>query len=175
MVDVSFGGDGATCPLPLLENHITQNLGSQEVRLARDYIPGQMKQPRDTSGRDKLWIYQYRNSPSMPWNSYYSFGEFEFLEADLGMMSYWTSQNPTSFQTSTVLVVKFLRSKGEIVGKMMLANEVVKKNDGKGGTKVVMICATEEERVNALQTEFGIVLSEEERAGIRGWKTELKG
>ena len=175
MVDVSFGGDGATCPLPLVEDEITTNLGSQEVRLASDYIPGQTKRPRDADGRDKLWIYQYRNKSSLPWNSYYAFSEFEFLESDLEMMSYWTSQSPASFQTNTVLVVKFLEREGKIVGKLTMANDVIKRNDGEGGTRVVTICVTEEERVAALHKEFGIWLTEEEKMGIRGWKTELKG
>ena len=174
MVDVSFGGDGATSPLPLVKNVITPNLGSQEVRLAHDYIPEQKKQPRDADGRDKLWIYQYRNKPTLPWNSYYAFAEFEFLESDLEMMSYWTSQSPASFQTNTVLVVKFLRREEKVVGKLMMANEVIKRNDGMGGTRVEQVCASEEERVDALREKFGIVLTEEERVGIRGWRTELK-
>lgn len=33
MVDVGFGGEGAAAPLPLIENHITHNIGTQDIRL----------------------------------------------------------------------------------------------------------------------------------------------
>ncbi|CCF34659.1 hypothetical protein CH063_06607, partial [Colletotrichum higginsianum] len=33
MIDVAFGGDGATKPIPLLHGQAVQNLGPQEVRL----------------------------------------------------------------------------------------------------------------------------------------------
>ena len=44
MIDVSFGGDGATSPLLLKEGHITQNVGTQELRLVYDSIPQQNRQ-----------------------------------------------------------------------------------------------------------------------------------
>lgn len=91
------------------------------------------------------------------------------------------SRSPLSFQTTTVLVVKFLRRKVEgagedkedIYGKVMLIDGEVKLNRG-GRTVVVKVCRTEEERVAALEEYFGIVLVEREMSGIRGWKTELQ-
>src|ERR1700753_1694269 len=59
MVDVGFGGDGATKPLPLIEDHITRNIGTQDIRLTRDFLPDQTERTPDR----KLWVYQYRNSP----------------------------------------------------------------------------------------------------------------
>ena len=49
---------------------------------------------------------------------------------------------------------------------------VVKRNLG-GRTEVVEVCWNEEERVRALERWFGVVLTEEEREGIRGLPTEL--
>lgn len=44
-VDVAFGGDGPTNPLPLIEPApIIQNLGPQKVRLIHDTIPKQRLQ-----------------------------------------------------------------------------------------------------------------------------------
>jgi len=54
-VDVGFGGDGATRPLPLVEGHVTRNLGTQDVRLVRDFIP---EQTQRSDPERKLWIYQ---------------------------------------------------------------------------------------------------------------------
>ncbi|KAH6668880.1 arylamine N-acetyltransferase 1 [Halenospora varia] len=176
MLDVGFGGDGATKPLPMISGATVQNLGSQEIRLIHSTIPEQINQSQ------KLWIYQYRNGADKEWNSFYAFPETEFLAADFEIMNFYTSQKQggTNFQTRTVLIVRFLRGKVEggvgleegIVGKVMLVNGEVKRNDG-GKTSVVKICKTEEERVAALKEYFDIDLTEEEIAGIRGRNVEL--
>jgi hypothetical protein len=180
MLDVGFGGDGATKPLPLISEHITHNLGTQEIRLLHSTIPQQHDQSQ------KLWIYQYRNGKDKEWNSFYAFPETEFLPADFEVMSFYTSQymGGTNFQTRTVLIVRFLlgkvedgeREEGreEIVGKVMLVNGEVKRNDG-GKTRLILTCTTEEERVWALKEHFEIELTEEEIYGIKGRNVELLG
>jgi arylamine N-acetyltransferase len=173
MVDVGFGGDGATKPLPLIAGHIVQNLGPQEIRLMYDNIDEQ------TDKSQKLWIYQYRNGKDREWNSFYCFPEFEFLPQDFEVMNYYTSTSQlASFQTRTVLAVRFLRGEAEkeeeegIVGKLMLVNGEVKRNMG-GKTSIIKICETEEERVEALREYFAITLTEEEKLGVRGRNVEL--
>ena len=170
MLDVGFGGDGATKPLPLIDGHIVQNLGPQEIRLVYGNIPPQ------TDKTQKLWIYQYRNGKNMEWNSFYSFPEFEFLPQDFEVMNFFTSQSQgeTNFQTRTVLIVRFLREGERIVGKVMLVNGEAKRNMG-GKTEVVMVCATEGERVRALKEYFAITLTEEEKEGVRARNVELLG
>ena len=169
MVDVAFGGDGATKPIPLVDGQITPNIGTQELRLVYDRIPQQ------TSQSQRWWIYQYRNSVEKEWNSFYCFSEIEFLHQDFEVMSYFASTSKRSPMTSTVLVVKFLREEGEegrVYGKVMLVDGEVKINtDGK--TRVVKVCKTEDERDGALKQYFGITLQEEEREGIKGMSTEL--
>lgn len=177
MLDVGFGGDGATVPVPLVENQPTPNIGTQEIRLARDFLPDQTL--RDDPAR-QMWIYQYRNAADREWNSFYAFSELvEFLPADFHVMNWYTGSAAESFQTFTTLVVKFLRragedGEGEVYGKRMLVNGVVKENLG-GRTKVVKECVSEAERVEALREWFGIELTAEERDSIRGHVTELKG
>ncbi|KAG0647465.1 putative acetyltransferase [Hyphodiscus hymeniophilus] len=172
MLDVGFGGDGATKPLPLISGHVEQNLGPQEIRLLYSTIPQQIDQSK------KLWIYQYRNGQDREWNSFYAFPELEFLAQDFEIMNYYTStsQGTTNFQTRTVLIVRFLRGKGEdaekIVGKVMLVNGEVKRNMG-GKTEVVKVCRTEEERLKALEEYFAIKLTEDEKKGVRGRNVEL--
>jgi arylamine N-acetyltransferase len=176
MLDVGFGGDGATEPLPLISEHVTQNLGTQEIRLLHSAIPQQVDQSQ------KLWIYQYRNEKDKEWNSFYAFPEAEFLPADFEVMSFFTSQSTgeTNFQTRTVLIVRFLLGRVRdgkeegIVGKVMLVNGEVKRNDG-GKTRVIMTCKNEEERVNTLRKHFEIELTEEEINGIKGRNVELLG
>ena len=166
MCDVGFGGDGATKPLPLIDGYVLQNLGSQEIRLVHSTIPDQVDKSKP------LWIYQYRNSKDAEWNSYYAFPEVEFLECEFGILNYWTSTCPDSFQTWTILIVKFLRTGDEITGKRMLFNDLVKENLG-GKTQLVQKLGSEAERIEALKKWFGLELTDEEKNGIRGHVTEL--
>lgn len=169
MLDVAFGGDGATKPIPLVDGQITPNIGTQELRLVHDRIPQQSSQSQ------RWWIYQYRNGVEKEWNSFYCFSETEFLHQDFEIMSYFASTSKQSFQTFKVLVVKFLRGESEddeVYGKVMLVDGEVKINtDGK--TRVAKMCRTEEERIDALKEYFGITLEKEEREGIKGMSTEL--
>lgn len=173
MLDVGFGGDGATKPLPLISGHVEQNLGPQQIRLIHSHISQQTHQT-DQAPNNKLWIYQYRNGWDKEWNSFYCFPEFEFLPQDFEIMNYFTStsQGETNFQTRTVLIVRFLREEAKIVGKVMLVNGDVKRNMG-GKTEALKVCETEEERAEALEEYFAIVLTEEEKEGVRGRNVEL--
>lgn len=147
-----------------------------------------------------MWIYQYRNSPTLPWNSFYAFpSNIEFFAPDLEILNYFISHSPESFQTTRLLVVRFLMRPGRkdvclnnegeeknenggrekeeeeeptIHAKIMLVGDQVKLNTG-GRTSIIQTCRTEEERVEALRNHFGITLSEKERLGIRGRVTEL--
>ncbi|KAH7336102.1 arylamine N-acetyltransferase 1 [Rhexocercosporidium sp. MPI-PUGE-AT-0058] len=148
--DVAFGGDGPCFPLPLdssPEPPVFLNLGTQEVRIVHTNISQQLEP------RHKFW----------------------FTQADFEVMSYYTStyREGTNWQPFTVLVVGFIREGEAIVGKKMLVDAVVKRNDG-GKTKLVLVCKGEEERVRVLKEEFGIELTGEEVEGIRGTGVELK-
>ena len=164
-------------PMPLIDGLIHENLGTQQIRLFRDWIPTQVKRTEET----KLWIYQYRNGPEKDWQSFYSFPGIEFMMLDWGVVNFWMTTHPTSHQRYNVLVIKFLRrlKKGEdeggeheIYGKRMMVNGVVKENLG-GKTQIIAQLKSEEERVSALEKYFGIELAEEEVLGIAGYKSEL--
>ncbi|PVH97916.1 arylamine N-acetyltransferase 4 [Periconia macrospinosa] len=178
MVDVGFGGDGPTKPVPMISGLAIPNLGLQEIRLLHDY----MQEATNRSEQAKVWIYQYRNGQDKPWNSFYAFPELEFFEDDFAIMNWYTGSSPESFQLSRMLIVKFLRrlkvgegedGEEEIYGKRMLINGTIKENLG-GKTQVVQECKTEAERVDALEKWFSITLLEEEKSAIRGHCTELK-
>ena len=62
----------------------------------------------------------------------------------------------------------------EVYGKRTLLQATVKENLG-GKTQTVMECKSEDERVRVLREFFGIALTEQERGGIAGWPTELRG
>jgi arylamine N-acetyltransferase len=200
VTDVGFGGDGMTAPLPLIhslergcEYPVHKNLGSQEVRITRGLYPGALSDGE----ANMVWFYEYRNRPEDEWNRYYAFGDREASSWDLECANYWVSAHPESFQRKQILVVKFLRGscegtweKGSIEaadgcdsgsipipevetsGKIMLAHGVVKRNLG-GKTDIVKICQTEEERIEALKEYFGIIMSDDQKQGIKGFETAL--
>ena len=173
-----------TKPLPMIPGHAAvHNLGTQEIRLACGTIPQQVDKTKP------LWIYQYRNSPTAEWNSFYCFGEFEFTPKDFEVVNYWTSTNlgPDNFQTTTVLVIRFLRGSeeeeeegggggggggGGIVGKIMLINDLVKRNDG-GKTVLIKTLKSDDERRETLKELFAIHLTDEEFGAIKGRNVEL--
>lgn len=86
----------------------------------------------------------------------------------------------SNFQTKTVLVIRFLRGEsaedGEqrIVGKIMLVNGMLKRNDG-GKTRVELVCRTEGERIKVLKEYLDIELNKEEAACVKGRVVELLG
>lgn len=166
-VDAAFGGDGPTRPLPLIPGLVSQNLGTQEVRLVRGYMDKQTRRDRDR----EVWIYQYRNDAAREWNSFYSFTETEFFQEDFEVMNRFTSWD--AIQKGNRWVVRFLRA-GEtgvfplvggervdgdgdvvVVGKVMFVNDVVKVNMG-GKTRVVDCLETDKERVEGLKKWFGM-------------------
>ncbi|KAI1822406.1 hypothetical protein F4861DRAFT_532252 [Xylaria intraflava] len=173
-VDIAFGGDCATLPMPLVDGLVHQNIGAQQIRLVRDWIPTQLKRTEET----KLWIYEYRNGPDMAWNPFYCFALLEFMPNDWEVVNVYASTSPKSWQGVTVIAIKFLRrtreedGEDEIFGKRMLVNDVIKENLG-GRTAVIHACKTDEERVAALDKYFDLRLTEAEQGGIKGWRTAL--
>lgn len=182
---MAFGGDGPTEPIELREGASIENLGTQDARLVRGFIPGQSEQ--DDPER-RWWIYECRNGEDKPWHSFYCFSDkVEWSVQDFGVSNWFTGHSPESFQTITVLAVKFLRrakagangekngdgdDAQEVYGKVMLVNEAVKENLG-GKTRLVQECKSEKERVEALSKWFGIELTEEEQRAIDGFTTAI--
>lgn len=191
--DVGFGGDGPTSPLalsatPEQDPEIVNNLGSQEVRLRKDVFPETLR-----PAVNSVWFYEYRNGKDAAWNTYYAFSESEASDWDLQCANFWVVSHPDSFQRKQILAVKFIRgdvleetakstgSKHDgkiydevtVVGKIMLADDVVKRNMG-GKTELVKQCKAEKERIEALEEYFGIYFTDEEQHGIKGFETELR-
>lgn len=182
--DVGFGGDGPTWPLllsttPGEEPVAVPNLGAQDVRLRKGVFPETVKEEVNS-----VWFYEYRNGKDSSWNTYYAFGETEASTWDLECFNFWVTTHPDSFQRKQVLVVKFIRGEAKdtavgrspeditVVGKVMLADDTIKRNMG-GKTEVVLQCGTEAERIEALEQHFKIHLTDAEEQGIAGFVTEL--
>lgn len=165
-MDVGYGGDGPTVPLPLTADVVTPNIGTQELRLLYGSMPGIADNQRD------IWTYQFRNGPDQPWKSGYAFHELEFFQQDFEVMNFFTSQSPSCFLTARLLVIRFLSNEKGVYGKMILDQEKLKENLG-GKSVLISTFQNEEERVGALRDRFDIHLTDVEAKAIFGKTSAL--
>ena len=168
MVDVGFGANGPIRPLPLVVGSVHKAIPPAEARLVYDGIPAA------TDPSQKSWIFQHRDRPDAEWIPQYCFTETEFLPQDYEIMNFWTSQSRTSFFTYRVVVVKMIMEGKKVVGTVTLSGEEIKRRI-RGESEMLRICKSEEERAEALDRWFGIRLTADERRGIVGMVSELKG
>ena len=104
MVDLGFGSNGPTQPLPLEDGYVMASIEPSSMRLIRDFIPDQTDRGED----QKLWIYQYRTSHSTGWRATYAFTDTEFLPQDYEIANLFTSTSRKTFFTYRIVVVKYI-------------------------------------------------------------------
>ena len=170
MLDVGFGGNGPIQPMLLDDANAAhlRHIAPAESRLVRESIS------QSTDRGQELWQYQHRIDAQSEWQAIYCFTELEFLPEDYEIMSFWTSQSRKSWFTYSVVAVKMVMEGDDVVGTLILEGGEVKRRVN-GKTEHLRTCNTEEERVRALEDVFALRLSDEERRGIVGMVTELKG
>lgn len=167
-VDVGFGGPGMTRPLPLTEGKIFKwGATSAEMRM-------RYERPKSLFMQG-LWVYEHRHSDSDLWVPIYLFGMTEFTQEDYKVMSFWTSSNRTSFFTQLIMchLMIYDEKVDDITGSIFIMEKVLKRRI-QAQSEVLATFKSEEERVQGLKTHFGVVLSESDRAGIRGSVAEIK-
>lgn len=165
MLDVGFGA-GPTRPLPLTSGEVWPGL--KQMRMVYENISP------STDLAQRLWIYQSRKSDTDHWMDTYCFTELEYLPDDFKMMNFFTSQSPKSRYTQKFVMVKLEMENEELVGMVKLVGAEVTRSRGEQ-TETLMSCKSEEDRLTALKTWFGIELEESDVRGIKGLVSELKG
>lgn len=169
MVDVGFGGDGATAPILLENGTVNPRISPSEMRLVKSALP------EHTDRAQEVWIYQVCSSSGTAWSPIYSFTETEFFPQDYEMMNYWTSTSRQSFFTYAILLAMMLMdSDGRMVGSVTMMNGEAKRRIW-GQVTEARTCRSEKDRLEVLKEWFAIVLTEEEQRAIKGTVTELKG
>ncbi|KAI9789245.1 MAG: N-terminal acetyltransferase [Peltula sp. TS41687] len=167
MVDVGFGAQGPTQPLPLVDGKVSAGIGPASLRVLWTNIP-----PNTDPGQ-RLWVYQYRINDDSPWTTAYCFTELEFLPQDYTMMNYWTSTARTSLFTHKVICTKtIVDDEEEVVGSLILVGREFKRRV-KGEKEILMICENEQQRIEGLKKWFGAEFTEDEQQGIMGTVTQL--
>ena len=168
-MDVGFGNNCATSPLPLQHGATGAWMGSSEMRLIQDSLL------EFTDKSQKVWIYQTRYNPESPWMPNICFSDVEFLPSDFDDMSFSVSRSRTSWFTQTFVCMRMIRDeeKREIIGQYIISGKEVKRRvDGK--SVFLQTLHSEEDRVKALAQYLGVHLRQSEIDGIRGLTSEIK-
>lgn len=193
LVDVGFGSQGPTAPLPLIHGSVTCGIGAQQLRLEyKRVVP-------HTQRSQRLWVYSHRNGPNEAWTDAYAFSETEFFPQDFELINYGIMTLRNSFFTQAVLCARFVLDNedgkaadnggpgiSEVVGvRSLIGNTITLKikerfqdfasAEDAAEYETVMLVWTEDERVEALEKWFNVRLTPQERKGIIGLSSQLRG
>ncbi|KAL2132214.1 hypothetical protein VTI74DRAFT_4070 [Chaetomium olivicolor] len=169
LVDVGFGSNGSASPQPLDNDRefdaVPPVVGRLQYR----------KLDEHTDPNQRAWLYSVKENEDAPWKDMYSFVETEFMPGDFEVMNLRTMTTPQSFFVQSVMCIRTIPDAAmkKPIGWLILYRDYVKKRVG-SESKIIEQLENEEQRVEALERHFGIVLSEVEKKGIRGLSSELR-
>jgi arylamine N-acetyltransferase len=170
LVEVGFGGNGPIKPIKLDQSGtVYEHITPASFRLQwRNIVV-------NTNQDQRLWVYEFKKDEESDFEQTYSFTELEFHPSDFNVMSYYTSNSPDSWFTQKVVCQKLLLGNdgSQLVGSVSIFGDNTKKRV-LGNVEHEETLKSENDRVKALETEFGIVLNQVERESIRGLPSEIK-
>jgi arylamine N-acetyltransferase len=168
LVDVGFGSNGPPRPVPLIHDHEFAGIAPTRGRLQYRNLE------EHTDPSQRVWVYSAQESETVPFRDMYNFVTTEFLPGDFEVMNMRTMTAPQSFFVQSVMCMGAILDDEQEhpVGLVILHRDYVKRRLG-GKAEIIEKLETEEQRVQALEKYFGIVLSLEEQRGIRGLASEL--
>lgn len=184
-VDVGYGGNGPIVPLKIISGEVQPHIQPSTVRFRYDGIS------QNLWSEDRLWIYEHRFDENAPWVPQYCFTGSEFLPEDIHVMNLGPSKSPSSWFTQTVVCVRFTTESdvltkngkesqyareaiGEKINGALILEETTLKWRQNGVKTLEKELMNDGERLQVLETYFGIVLAEEDRMAIKGSVGELK-
>lgn len=187
LVDVGFGANGPSSAIPLHTEQEHSHVGPARMRLVRESLAQYVNQDC------KVWIYQHKIDEGASWVPMYSFVDFEFIPDDICCINLGPSTMTTSWFTQKIVVTRFTtaaerdvrsekfgyteelsRPMDQISGTLIINHDQLKWRHG-GHTILNKEFRNDQERIDALQQYFGIVLSTEDREAIRGAIGQVAG
>lgn len=183
LVDVGYGAQDATVPVPLRDGVEFDNVPPCRGRLEYRALA------QHSDPEQRAWVYSSREGPGEPWKEMYAFAEMEFFREDYEVMNLRTMTAPTSFFVQQVMAMRTEVDEGgkNTVAVVTMFRDYVKRRvsqdhrrvgpDGQLlGEQVERLATlnTEEDRVKALEKYFFIKLSPSERRAIKGLPSEIK-
>lgn len=169
-VGMSLGMPASAVALDASSAEPIHNHGTFSMRLRKGRIQ------ELTSDNQELWIYEARFNDARPWLPIMCFSEVEFIQDDFERMNFYINGSRRYWMTVRMIVCKLILDddeEGTIIGMATLTGNVVKRYVR--GQQERVVCDTEEQRVAALEKYFNIRLTREERRGIEGLPSALKG
>ena len=168
LVDVGYGPNCITSPIPLIPNEIHTNISPAAVRLLYTELEGANEMS------PKLWQYQHRRNDESDFINQYCFSDIEFLPNDFDIINSFTSTSPRSIFNQRIICIKMIAAKDDytnIIGCLILQHDL--KRRIRGETVLLESFSTEEQRLEALEREFQIIFSPEDQQGIQGLSTAI--
>jgi arylamine N-acetyltransferase len=118
---------------------------------------------------------QHKRETDDEWRDTYCFTEIEFLPQDIEVLNWRSTKDVRgSFFNHMIMCARYVMEEEDLVGVIIMTEGKVKQRI-RGNIEALEECSGELDRWEALERWFGIVLGEQERLGIRGLSTELKG
>jgi arylamine N-acetyltransferase len=169
VVDVGHGPYGQVVPMALDHSGtVYPQLRPASVRHQWRNVLG------STDPNQRLWVYEFRQDEKSEWGPRLCYTEQEYMPNDFAVMNHHCSTNCTSWFTTAIIVEKkLLDDAGELIGTVLLMNNIIKwRVHGKKLKEIEL--KTEEERMKALEEHFGIKFGQAERNSIKGMVSEIK-
>ncbi|KUL91139.1 hypothetical protein ZTR_00838 [Talaromyces verruculosus] len=163
LVDVGYGADGPTCPLPLESGHISS---SQSFKLDYKHLP------QHTDAGQMVWVYSRLKTRdnNTTWTEIYHFSEVETFAADLEVLNHWNMAR--SLFAQAVVVQRFTQTESGEIRSYVLLRDLLKYRVGET-EEVIEVFQNEGQRVKALVKYFQISLTQEEILAIQGTHSAL--
>lgn len=160
LVDVGCGIQSPVTPLLLLSGQTETGLTDQELKV-------EFKKLAPTAMSNPVWIYSTRHGADGLWKEIYAFADAEFLPSDFYVLNYYTLNASPFTRIVIVQRIFFNRASDNNSGSLSLVNNCIMQSI-RGVEEVVATLQSENERIEAFKTYFGISLSEEEVAAMEG-------
>ena len=154
--------------MPLEEGYEYDNVPTAKGRLIYGPIAAQANK------KQKMWVYQVKDSPERAWRPAYCFNEVEFIPKDFDVMNWHVSTARNSWFTYRLVMMKMIlhKERDEVVGTIiMMGNSLGRRLNGR--KEELTTFKSDKERVDALGKWFGVELRAEEIRGIDGMVTQL--
>jgi arylamine N-acetyltransferase len=171
LLDAGFGPNGPVDPVLLRDGlEFTDGDGNLGRRGRLVHAPIDQGRARHL----KYWRLQFLFDGSPDWTDIYAFTESEWLESDYQAAERAVRANRRAWFMYRVIAFRIVLKDRNPVGWVMIWNDAMSWFQG-GKLSQRMKFGSEEERINALETAFGIKLGEEERKEIVGTVAFLSG
>ena len=203
LVDIGLGAQGSLEPIRLEEGAMAHGAPGVTLRLVRrsglaDFTDqgqrmwvlefatcNKSEEEEEEPSRDAQLGQQVKEGSSRAWKAAYAFEDSEWLPQDFGPLCFNQSVNPRSMFVKTLILTRVVLSEdgSEAVGQVTLVGKEFTRRMKVVGAgvgswtvekEVLRVCETEEERVEGLERWFGVVLTADERRGIKGLPSALR-